>query len=80
MAESWCNMCKFCSNKPEAIILSTKQSGVMGEKIKICEAKIQDNGLVLEMVFDNLPSNLRLSVLKKKIFYCPMCGRELVKE
>lgn len=52
----------------------------MGEKIKICEAKIQDNGLVLEMVFDNLPSNLRLSVLKKKIFYCPMCGRELVKE
>ena len=62
-------MCKFCSNKPEAIILSTEQSGVMGEKIKICEAKIQDNGLVLEMVFDNLPSNLRFSVLKKKIFY-----------
>ena len=73
-------MCKFCSNKPEAIILSTEQSGVMGEKIKICEAKIQDNGLVLEMVFDNLPSNLRFSVLKKKIFCCPMCGRELVKE
>lgn len=73
-------MCKFCSNKPEAIILSTEQSGVMGEKIKICEVKIQDNGLVLEMVFDNLPSNLSFSVLKKKIFYCPMCGRELVEE
>lgn len=73
-------MCEFCNDKPEPIISSTEQSGVMGEKIKICEAKIQDNGLVLEMVFNNLPSNLRFSVLKKKISYCPMCGRELVKE
>lgn len=66
--------------KPKAIISSTERSGAMGEKIKICEVKIQGNGLVLEMVFDNLPSNLSFSVLKKKIFYCPMCGRELVEE
>lgn len=65
-------MCEFCSNKPETIISSTERSGAMGEKIKICGAKIQDNELVLEMVFDNLPSNLSFSVLKKKIFYCPM--------
>ena len=73
-------MCEFRSKKPEAIISSTEQSGALGEKIKICELKIQDNGLVLEMVFDSLPSNLSFSVLKKKIFYCPMCGRELVEE
>lgn len=73
-------MCKFCSKKPEAIISSTEQSGAMGENIKIFETKIQDNGLVLEMVFNNLPSNLRFSVLKKKIFYCSMCGRELVED
>ncbi len=73
-------MCKFCSNKPEAIISSTKQSGAIGENIKIFEVKIQGNGLVLKMVFNNLPLSLRLSVFKKKIFYCPMCGRELVKD
>lgn len=73
-------MCEFCSKKPKAIISSTERSGAMGEKIKICEVKIQGNGLVLEMVFDNLPSNLSFSVLKKKIFYCHMCGRELVEE
>lgn len=56
----------FAAKKPKAIISSTEQSGAMGENIKICEVKIQDNGFVLEMVFDNLPSNLSFSVLKKE--------------
>lgn len=71
-------MCEFCNDKPEAIISNTEQSGAMGEELKICEVKIQDNGLMLEMVFDNSTSK-KFSVLKKKISYCPMCGRKLVE-
>lgn len=72
-------MCMFCNNDAKPIISNVDQSGIMNEKVQIFEAKIKDNELLFEIVFNHLSQNFDLSTLKKQISYCPMCGRKLVE-
>ena len=73
------NMCKFCNNKPKAIISSIKQKP---DVIEMVTAGIEgDNTLT---VLGILQSPYFVGVIpleaEAKISYCPICGRKLVEE
>ena len=72
-------MCKFCNNKPKAIISSIKQKPDVIENVT---AEIE-GGNTLKII-GTLQSSYFVGAIpleaETKISYCPMCGRELVKE
>ena len=69
-------MCKFCNNKPKAIISSIKQKPDVIENVT---AGIE-GGNTLKII-GTLQSSYFVGVIplkaEAKISYCPMCGREL---
>ena len=69
-------MCKFCDNKPKAIISSIKQKPDVIENVT---AGIEDGNTL--KVIGTLQSSYFAGVIplkaETKISYCPMCGREL---
>ena len=69
-------MCKFCNNKPKAIISSIKQKPAV---IEMVTAGIECGNIL--KVIGTLQSSHFVGVIpleaETKISYCPMCGREL---
>lgn len=69
-------MCVFCNNKPKAIISSIKQKP---DVIEMITAGIEGGNIL--KVIGTLQSSHFVGVIpleaETKIFYCPMCGREL---
>ena len=69
-------MCGFCNNKPKAIISSIKQKP---DVIEMITAGIEGGNIL--KVIGTLQSSHFVGVIpleaETKIFYCPMCGREL---
>ena len=70
-------MCKFCDNKPKAIISSIKQKP---DVIEMVTAGIE-GGNTLKII-GTLQSSYFVGLIpleaETEIFYCPMCGRKLV--
>ena len=70
------NMCKFCNNKPKAIISSIKQKP---DVIEMVTAGIE-GGNTLKII-GTLQSSYFVGVIpletETKISYCPMCGKKL---
>ena len=70
-------MCKFCNNKPRAIISSIKQKS---DVIETVTAGIGDGNTL--KVTGTLQSPYFVGIIpleaEEKIPYCPMCGRKLV--
>ena len=71
-------MCKFCNNKPKAIISSIKQKP---DVIEMVTAGIE-YGNTLKII-GTLQSSYFVGLIpleaETKISYCPMCGRKLVE-
>ena len=71
-------MCKFCNNKPKAIISSIKQKPNVIENITV---EIE-GGNTLKII-GTLQSSYFVGVIpleaETKISYCPICGRKLVE-
>ena len=71
-------MCKFCNNKPRAIIQSIKQKP---DVIEIVTAGIEGGNTL--KVIGTLQSSHFVGAIpleaEVKISYCPICGRKLVK-
>ena len=71
-------MCKFCNNKPKAIISSIKQKP---DVIEIVTAGIEDGNTL--KIMGTLQSSYFVGVIpleaETKISHCPMCGRKLVE-
>ena len=71
-------MCKFCDNRPKAIISSIKQKP---DAIENVTAGIEDGNTL--KIIGTLQSSYFVGVIplkvETKISYCPMCGRKLVK-
>lgn len=69
-------MCKFCNNKPKAIISSIKQKS---DVIEMVAAEIEGGNTL--KVIGTLQSSCLVGVIpleaKTKISYCPMCGKKL---
>lgn len=69
-------MCKFCNNKPKAIISSIKQKPDVIEMVTVGI----EGGNTLKII-GTLQSPYFVGVIpletETKISYCPMCGREL---
>ena len=69
-------MCKFCDNRPKAIISSIKQKPDVIENVT---AEIE-GGNTLKII-GTLQSSYFVGVIplkaETKISYCPRCGREL---
>ena len=74
-----CNMCKFCNNKAKSIILNVERDGIMDEKVQAFQATIKGNELMFEIISNHLSTYFNLTTLKKRILYCPICGRKLVQ-
>lgn len=72
-------MCKFCNNKPKAIISSIKQKP---DVIEMVAAEIEGGNTL--KVIGTLQGPYLVGIIpleaETKISYCPMCGRKLVKE
>lgn len=72
-------MCKFCKGKSKAIISDLKV--YKDRTITVTSAIVNGNTLKF---FATLQSGHFVGVIpleaETKISYCPMCGRELVKE
>lgn len=72
-------MCKFCNNKPKAIISSIKQKP---DVIEMVTAGIEGGNTLT--VLGILQSSYFVGAIpleaEAKIAYCPMCGRKLVEE
>ena len=70
-------MCKFCDNKPKAIISSIKQKPDVIENVT---AEIEGGNTL--KVIGTLQSSYFVGAIpleaETKISYCPMCGRKLV--
>ena len=71
-------MCKFCNNKPKAIISSIKQKPNVIENIAVGI----EGGNTLKII-GTLQSSYFVGLIpleaETKISYCPMCGRKLVE-
>ena len=71
-------MCKFCNNKPKAIISSIKQKPNVIENITVGI----EGGNTLKII-GTLQSSYFVGLIpleaETKISYCPMCGRKLVE-
>ena len=69
-------MCKFCNNKPKAIISSIKQKP---DVIEMITAGIEGGNIL--KVIGTLQSSYFVGAIpleaEAKISYCLMCGREL---
>lgn len=59
-------MCMFCNNDAKPIISNVDQSGIMGEKVQVFEAKIKDNELLFEIVSNHLSIFFNITTLKSK--------------
>ena len=72
-------MCKFCNNKPKAIISSIKQKP---DVIEMITAGIEGGNIL--KVIGTLQSSYFVGAIpleaEVKISYCPICGRKLVEE
>ena len=68
-------MCKFCNNKAKPIILNVERDGIMDEKVQVFQATIKGNELMFEIISNHLSTYFNLTTLKKRILYCPICGR-----
>lgn len=72
-------MCKFCNNKPKAIISSIKQKPDVIEMVTVGI----EGGNALKII-GTLQSPYFVGVIpletETKISYCPICGRKLVEE
>ena len=70
------NMCKFCNNKPKAIISSIKQKTDVIEMVTVGI----EGGNTLKII-GTLQSPYFVGVIpletETKISYCPMCGKKL---
>ena len=73
------NMCKFCNNKPKAIISSIKQKP---DVIEMVTAGIEGGNTLTVLGILQSPYFVGVIPLEAeaKISYCPICGRKLVKE
>ena len=71
-------MCKFCNNKPKAIISSIKQKPNVIENIAVGI----EGGNTLKII-GTIQSSYFVGLIpleaETKISYCPMCGRKLVE-
>ena len=72
-------MCKFCNNKPKAIISSIKQKP---DVIEMVTAGIEGGNTLTVLGILQSPYFVGVIPLEAeaKISYCPMCGRKLVEE
>lgn len=72
-------MCKFCNNKPKAIISSIKQKP---DVIEMVTAGIEGGNTLT--VLGILQSSYFVGVIplevETKISYCPMCGKKLSED
>ena len=73
------NMCKFCNNKPKAIISSIKQKP---DVIEMVTAGIEGGNTLTVLGILQSPYFVGVIPLEAetKISYCPICGRKLAKE
>ena len=72
-------MCKFCDNKPKAIISSIKQKP---DVIEMVTAGIEGSNTL--KIIGTLQSPYFVGIIpleaEAKISYCPICGRKLVEK